>query len=196
MTTQTILLIFLAIVLAFGFAYFQYYYKSKHERKGSIVFMILRFLSVLSLLLLLINPQIKSTKLSNIKPSLNVLVDNSSSIKFTQNGEKLNSNLNLLRDSELLNKKFEINYFSFADDLSSLDSLSFNISETNLTKALGKMEGLEEESSQAATVLITDGNQTHGRDYLYHTAKHPIYSVVVGDTLFHEDIRISQVNCE
>ncbi len=81
MQTKTVFLFLLALLIAFLFVYFQYFYKEKRHT-SSFILAILRFLSVFSILLLLINPKFIKNNFETIKPKLLVAVDNSSSINF------------------------------------------------------------------------------------------------------------------
>lgn len=79
MTSSTILMIILALVVAFVLSYFQYLYKAKSKSKVNLLLAFLRFLSVFGLLLLLINPIISRKTIETIKTPLPIVIDNSSS---------------------------------------------------------------------------------------------------------------------
>ena len=70
MSKNTIFLILLAAIIALMMAFFQYYYKSKDRSKTTLVLAFLRFFSIFSLLVLLINPKIQTTTLEDIQPVL------------------------------------------------------------------------------------------------------------------------------
>ena len=80
MPITTLLLLILALIVALSFTVFQYFLFEKPRVKITIVLAFLRFLSVFSILILIINPKIKNQSTENEKPILNVLVDNSSSL--------------------------------------------------------------------------------------------------------------------
>jgi hypothetical protein len=42
--------------------------------------------------------------------------------------------------------------------------------------------------------LLSDGNQTIGKDYEFIKMNVPIYSIIVGDTLTYNDVRIDKIN--
>jgi len=193
MTTETILLIFLAVVIASFISYFQYYFRAKKRTRETAFLASLRGLSVLTLLILLINPKIKTLQLVEEKPILNVAVDNSTSIRYAKAESQINSSIQQLRADQELNAKYTLNYYSFADELTALDTLKFDISQTNIINAL---QGLNEINRDkiAPIVVLTDGNQTQGNDYRYYASKQPIYPVVVGDTMRYEDLKITQLN--
>ena len=81
MSSQTILYIIIAGVISLMLVLFMYGYKSKFSNKAKWTYGILRFVTLFSILLLLINPKFTSETFSTKKPSLPVLVDNSISIE-------------------------------------------------------------------------------------------------------------------
>ena len=80
MTISTILLIIISIVSAGLLSFLIYYKEVKNKSKLHLFLAFLRFLSLLFIFILLINPKISSTIISNDKPVLAIAVDNSSSI--------------------------------------------------------------------------------------------------------------------
>ena len=80
MTTLIFLYIIGAAIIALLIAVFHYFYKSKNNGKVSILLTFLRYISFFALFLLLLNLQVEQTEIETIKPTLVVVVDNSSSI--------------------------------------------------------------------------------------------------------------------
>jgi len=193
MSLLTILYIVLAIILAFSLAFFQYFYKTKHRNKRNILLAILRFLAIFALLLLLINPKIKSQQLIEILPTLNVVIDNSSSIAYTKQQNKIIELIGKLKNNAIINKKFNVNYYALTDDLYQQDSFSFDNSKTNILKALQTLTSFNKETI-APTILVTDGNQTYGSTYEFYKSNQQLYPVAVGDTLNYDDLKVNQIN--
>jgi len=193
MTSISIGYILLAIVVAVAISYFQYFYKPTSSGKVRVILAFLRFLSVFTLILLLINPQLKSEQLEDVKPSLNVLIDNSSSIAHAKQEKTVLKVINDLKVNAKLQEKFQVHYFAFSDNIYKQDSFNFRQSETNILKALQATEAISKEHV-APILLITDGNQTYGSAYEFYKSKQAIYPIVVGDTLSHDDIKIHQIN--
>src|SRR5699024_768511 len=75
------------------------------------------------------------------------------------------------------------------------DSFSFAENQTNISAALANIHNLYN-TQKAPTVLITDGNQTFGQDYVFKAKRftQPLYPVVVGDTTSYADLRIQRLN--
>jgi len=191
--TYTILYIFLAAIIAFTIAFFQYYHKVRQKNSTNILLTSLRFLTVFSLLLLLINPKFASQQLTEIPPILNVIVDNSSSIAYTKQEEQVRKFVDEIKNNASINKKFTINYYALADDLYQQDTFSFDKSATNISKTLNTLASFNKDNI-APTILVTDGNQTYGASYEFFKPDQPLYSMIVGDTLRYDDLKINQIN--
>ncbi|TSE11535.1 VWA domain-containing protein [Aquimarina algiphila] len=195
MQIETILLIIAAFVIALVIALFQYIYKAKNRKKNSLFFAFLRFLSVFSLLLLLINPTFKQKTYYVEKPDLIVAVDNSSSIKNLRQDQSVIKFINQIKENEELNDRFDLVYYSFAGKLKDSLDLSFDQKQTNISKALEELDQIYK-NTIAPTIMITDGNQTYGKDYQFSSLgyKQAVYPVVSGDTTAVTDTKIQQLN--
>ncbi|MFD2562054.1 VWA domain-containing protein [Aquimarina rubra] len=195
MQTQNIGLIIAAVIISLVIALFQYMYKAKNRTKRNLLFAFLRFLSVFALLVLLINPTFKKNIYYSEKPSLVVAVDNSSSIKHLGQDQRLSQFVNQIQTNEDLNERFDIKYYSFSDDVKDTLRLKFDQKQTNISKVLDNLDQVYK-NSNAPTILITDGNQTYGRDYQYRSNvyKQQIYPIITGDTTKVTDTKIQQLN--
>lgn len=193
MQSNFILLIILALITSLAGAYFQYYYKIKNKVKTSLLLFTLKSLSIFLLLLLLINPKIEKIKITNIKPVLSILVDDSKSISFFEEVENVKEIINIINQNPNIKDKFKIQQFSFGDNIQVLDSLSFTTSQTNISNAILESNELQKERI-APIILISDGNSTIGQDYEFINSKQPIYPIIVGDTTTYVDVKISQLN--
>ncbi len=195
MTPRTILLIVGAAVVALGFALFQYYFKTKYKTSRNVWYTLLRFLTVFTLLVLLINPLYKRKSYFIEKPSLVVAVDNSESVKFLGYEEQAKAAVNRFRESENLNDHFEVNYYQLGTEAKQLDSLNFEDKQTDIAKVFKNLKSIYK-GETAPTVLLTDGNQTLGASYLYSTKNYEqrIYTVPLGDTVTYDDLKLGQLN--
>ncbi|MCB0373038.1 MAG: VWA domain-containing protein, partial [Muricauda sp.] len=75
------------------------------------------------------------------------------------------------------------------------DSIAFNQRSTDISNALSTINEVFLKGNNVA-VLVSDGNQTVGRDYEFLTLNNnlSVFPVVVGDTTQHEDVSIGLVN--
>ena len=172
-----------------------YGYKSKYSSSLRWLFGILRFVTLFSILLLLINPKFRSETYTIEKPKLPVVLDNSTSIDVLQQTQNLLDALELLKTNQELNDKFDLSFFSFGSDLNTTDSLSFSENNTNISKALVSINELFK-NEIAPTILFTDGNQTLGTDYEFSTTsfKNQLYPIILGDSTKYTDLKIEQLN--
>ena len=193
MQIATSIYIIVALIFAILIAVFQYYYKSKSRDKVSLMLTFFRSLSLFGLFLLIINPKIERIKTHDEKPILQVAIDNSLSIKKTnQTGEVLNL-ISDFKTNTVLNNKFDISYFSFGKQFSELDSLTFDEKQTDISKPLSFFSEVNKDQN-SAVVLVTDGNQTFGKNYEFIKNLNPVFPVIVGDTTQYYDISITQLN--
>ena len=194
MTTNTILLILLSLVIAGSLSFFQYLYKVKNKSKVNLFLAFLRFITIFFILLLLINPIITTNKLEIIKTPLPVVVDNSSSISFLNANEKAAELAQKLTSNSSIQEKFDVQAYLFDSDFKQSDSLSFKGTQTNLDLVAKNLKSVYKNAFYP-TVIITDGNQTSGNDYVYSfNSINKVYPLVLGDTTKVLDLKINQLN--
>ncbi len=195
MSIQTILLLLGAAILALGFAIFQYGGRSKKETNKNIGLPVLRFLSVFLLLVLLINPKFKKQTYYTEKPTLILGVDNSSSVGYLQQEQKVRDVVQMLRSDQELNKRFEIATYTFGENLKDTTGFTFRDTQTNIANTLRELDQIYGQNV-APTLLITDGNQTYGVDYQYSSKEYnqQLYPIILGDTIRHTDLKLRQLN--
>lgn len=153
----------------------------------------LKTTSLFLLILLVINPVIKTTEIQNRKPVLALLVDVSKSITFFKEGKNIQNFLEEIKKDQSIQEKFDLQEFAFGSKLNPLDSLFFTDNETNISEAIVTLNELYH-NKIAPIILLTDGNQTVGNDYEFVASQQEIYPVVFGDTIAYKDIKISQLN--
>ena len=142
---------------------------------------------------MLINPIIPEKELISHKPKLSVLVDNSSSIKYFKKDSLVSHILEGLKNDQKLNKKFNIDYYSFGNKFQLNDTFSFDENQTDIAIPLKRISKIQKNTTNPI-LLISDGNQTLGNDYQYVKIKEPVFPIVVGDTSTYKDVKISQIN--
>ena len=193
-TNLTILYIIASGILALFVALFQYIYKMKRNLiNWSLA--TLRFVTVFSLLLLIINPKFDKNVIKVVKPILAVAVDNSQSIKYLNKDSLSQLATELILGNSGLSEKYDIKTYSFGKQLNQNKFLNFNEKQTNITKAIQDIESIHE-SQIAPIVLISDGNQTIGTNYGYASKafKQAVFPLILGDSIFNTDLKILQIN--
>ncbi len=195
MQTNTIFLLVLAVLLSSALSFYQYYFKTNRNSRLQLPLSFLRFLAFLGVCILLINPKITKTAYTEEKHNLVFLWDNSSSIKNSNADVTMLALQEQFTKNENLGRRFNLSSFSFGNELSTNDTLTFSKSTTNIAKALTTLSALYRNSNTTA-IVVTDGNQTIGEDYefLTSTLAFPIYPIVVGDTTRYKDLKINRIN--
>jgi len=197
MNKSTLVLLFVSVILAVGLSYFQYYYKAKNRSNLIRFLALLRFLSVFGLLLLLINPIISRKTFEIVKTPLPIAIDNSNSIEDLKANQIAKEVYEKLTTNAELKNKFEIQTYAFDSEIKSItttEEVDFKGAQTNIDAVATNLKNSNKNKSYP-TVLITDGNQTSGSDYVFSfDSSNKVYPIVIGDTTTYLDLKINQIN--
>lgn len=195
MQTYSVLLVLLAVIGALTIVLLQYYYMVKNSGKLSLVLSFFRFLALLGILILIINPKFSREVYITEKTNLIVLADNSTSIRAMDKAW-IDTVRSTIRNWEReFDDRFQVLDYIFGDNVRNGDSLTLTDRNTNISHAIMRINEIYA-NTNTAIVLFTDGNQTLGENYEHYGKRQgfPVFPVVVGDTATYEDIRIGQVN--
>ncbi|GGD28060.1 hypothetical protein GCM10011343_17810 [Flavobacterium orientale] len=148
----------------------------------------------MGLLLLLINPRLIQKSFETIKMPLPIVVDNSSSIDALNSKETVQKVYQELVSNAKLKEKFDIQPYRFSNEFEASEEIDFKGNQTRLDLvASGLKNNLK--NSNHPTIVLTDGNQTQGNDYVYSFDENKkVFPVVIGDTTAVFDLKISQLN--
>ncbi len=194
MTTNTLLLLLFSFLVAGGLSFFQYLYKVKNKSKLHLFLAFLRFTTIFGILVLLINPIISSRSLEIIKPPLPIVVDNSSSIVALNANKIAVAVYKKIISNKDLQDKFDVQSYQFDTEFRQSEQFDFKGKQTNLD-AIAKDLKIVYRNSNFPTVLITDGNQTSGNDYVYSfDVENKVFPIILGDTTTVFDLKINQLN--
>lgn len=194
MNTSTILLILLSVILAGGLSFFQYLYKLEKLSKTILFLTFLRFVSLFSILLLLINPIITRKKYETTKTPLPIVVDNSLSISELKQDKIAKDLSQKFLENTKLKDKYDVLLYSFDADFYSGNPLNFKGKQSNIHKVALNLKQLYR-NQNFPIVLLTDGNQTIGNDYVYSFPQNnQVYPLILGDTTSFLDLKINQLN--
>ena len=197
MNNTTIALVILSVIVAGGLSYFQYFYKGKSKSQLIIILAFLRFLSIFGLLLLLINPIVTRSIFEIVKTPLAIVVDNSKSITELKANIIVEELYLKLSSNTDLKEKFSIESYSFDSEFRTLTSpneISFNGNQTNIDNVAKNLKSIHK-NTLFPTVLLSDGNQTSGSDYVFNfDLNNKVYPLIVGDTTTYLDLKINQIN--
>ncbi|WP_374399195.1 hypothetical protein [Flavobacterium sp.] len=194
MTTSTILLLLLSVIIAAGLSFYQYLYKVKNQSKLYWFLAFLRFISLFSIFLLLINPII-SRKITEIKKTLlPIVVDNSKSISELKATKEASELYLKIAENKAITEKYDVQLFSFDDEFQSLEKLDFKGNQSHIDGVAKNLKQLYRNTNYPV-VLFTDGNQTMGNDYVFSFQENTsVFPVVLGDTTTVLDLKINRIN--
>jgi hypothetical protein len=194
MTTSTILLLLLSVIIAAGLSFYQYLYKVKNQSKLYWFLAFLRFISLFSIFLLLINPII-SRKITEIKKTpLPIIVDNSKSISELKATKEASELYQKISENKAIIEKYDVQLFSFDDEFQSLEQLDFKGNQSHIDGVAKNLKQLYRNANYPV-VLFTDGNQTMGNDYVFSFQENTrVFPIVLGDTTTVFDLKINQIN--
>lgn len=132
--------------------------------------------------------------LETIKTPLPIVVDNSSSIVDLNANESALEIYKKLTKNKDLQDKFDVQSYSFDSEFQSSENFSFKGTQTNIDVVAKNLKSIYKNAT-FPTVLITDGNQTSGNDYVYSfDANNKVYPLIVGDTTTFLDLKVNQLN--
>jgi hypothetical protein len=194
MTTNTVLLILLSLGIAFAVSFYQYFYRVKSKSKVTLLLAFLRFFTVFGLLLLLINPIISRKTIETIKAPLPIVIDNSASIKDLKADNSAMEVFEKLKSNAALAEKFEVQTYQFDQDFLPSDTIDFKGKQSNVDVVAKNLKNIYK-NQHFPTVLISDGNQTSGEDYVFgFNPDNKVYPIAVGDTTTYLDLKVAQLN--
>ena len=194
MTISTILLIILSFIIAAGLSFYQYFYKNTNVSKLKWLLAGLRFIAVFGILLLLINPILPNKTFETIKTPLPIIVDNSSSIVDLKANATAVELYEKLTSNAALKEKFEVQSYRFDSEFETATDFDFKGKQTNIEEVAKNLKSIYR-NAVFPTILISDGNQTIGNDYVFSfDANKKVYPLVLGDTTTFLDIKITQLN--
>ena len=197
MNKTTILLLILSVLIAAGLSYFQYFFKAKSKSNLVKFLAVLRFLAIFGILVLLINPIISKKTFETIKTPLVIAVDNSNSIVELKADAVTKELYEKLSENTDLAAKFDIQSYKFDSEfqaITAINEIDFKGNQTTINEVAKNVKNINK-NLVFPTVLISDGNQTSGEDYVFgFDANNKVYPLIVGDTTTYLDLKVNQVN--
>lgn len=194
MTTSTVLLLVLSAIVAFALSFYQYLFKAKKRGRVLLFLAFLRFVTLFSIFLLLINPVITRKDLETVKTPLPVLLDNSLSIKELGQDSIAKLLSQKITGNPSLKDKYDVQLYTFDEGFESGKEPDFKGSQTHIDQAAQNLKQFYRNTAYPV-ILMSDGNQTIGNDYIYSFEQNTaVYPLVLGDTATFLDLRVNQLN--
>jgi hypothetical protein len=142
----------------------------------------------------LVNPIISRNTFEIIKTPLVLVVDNSSSIIDLKANESVVEVYKKIVQNKALQNKFDLQSYQFDSEFQSSETFDFKGKQTNIDEVAKNLKS-RFKNTTFPTILITDGNQTSGNDFVYSfDPNNKVYPVIVGDTTTFLDLKVNQLN--
>jgi len=184
----------LAAVLYAGLLYRhdQISYPAKGWKWAAATF---RALVVALIVLLLINPYLKTEQKVTEKPLVLLVSDNSNSLDKMSAADKKMLQGGWENVSAALESKTRLRKLHFGDQLKDEHPLTYSEQATDLSKTFQEISSRFGSQPIAAILLATDGIYNRGANPLYLAEQLgvPIYSIALGDTQSYQDALIREV---
>ena len=165
------------------------------SKRVRIILSIIRFLSVSILAFFIMDPVVKHLKYLKQKPILVFLLDDSQSMNIDSQSRKL-AIQSLDKFENELSEQYQIERIKFSNTLTySEDQPTFFGEETNISKALYGVKDQYYNQNLGGVLLVSDGIFNNGSNpiTIAQNYRTPIYTLAVGDTSVHADLRIHHV---
>lgn len=191
----------LVAVLATILTYFLYR-KSREKfeiTQGWIILMsVLRWVSLFSIGLLLLNPLLRYVSNEKVDPVILILEDHSASISAGMESEALKDYQEQFQEvKNQLSDQFKIQKYFFGTDI--LDSIpsenDFSETGTDIHQSIQSLAKRTVGQHIGAVILSSDGIYNHGTNPMYHAsfAGIPFYTIALGDTTTKSDVWIQRL---
>ncbi len=191
-----ILLLIVTLLICILLAWWSYQYISSIPSWKKITLIGLRAGTLTILILLLFNPFLQYENVEIEKPSISVYLDNSQSVDITRGYydglSTYNQLIQELRNSFIDDYNYQ--FYLFDENVYDGDEVDASGTSTNIQHVIEHMS--ENESESVASVLISDGIYTRGRNPVFSAQElsNPIFTIPIGDTTDVQDVRISNVD--
>jgi hypothetical protein len=184
----------LAILIAFSAAFLVF----RADRRRAVPFpwitSTLRGLLVLSVLLLVLVPDLVINKHITEQPVIVILQDRSSSAGVAVAGDSTIYRQNMEALSARLSDKYRVIRWGFGDDIHQDSFYHFDRTSTNISAALTGAEEFYGMQNLGGIILATDGRFNVGINPIYRQTafQGALYTIALGDSTRQKDLRISR----
>ncbi|MDP3461300.1 MAG: hypothetical protein Q8S18_00785 [Bacteroidales bacterium] len=156
-----------------------------------------RFLVITLISFLLLNPFVLALKKETEKPIVIIAHDNSSSLLFNNDSVYYRTDyldkLDQLKSE--LKQKFQVNFYTFGEQLNHEGKINFSDQLTDFTPVFGQLTENHKRKNVAAMLLFSDGLYNTGVNpaFAIDGVSFPVYTIGIGDTVIRPDVFIFDV---
>lgn len=185
----------LCLLLAFGYAILLYgVRKSAFSVRTQLLLFALRFLAVLVIAVLLLNPFVKGIEKRTEKPVLLLAHDNSASLVLNPDSGFYRQEYpeQYIKFTESLSTKFRVETYTFGSDFRTNAQPDFSEQSTDFGPVFSNLSARYKRNNVAAMVLLSDGIYNTGINpiFLLSETFFPVYTVALGDSSVRPDISV------
>ncbi|MEL6559573.1 MAG: VWA domain-containing protein [Bacteroidota bacterium] len=185
----------IAILVGIGYASLLYSKKGPWNNFLKKVLFGLRTLAIALIILLLINPMLRRSVNTTVKPIAVLLFDNSSSIPSsigkTATSEAFNKVNNI--QQSLSEQGYDVKLRTLTGEVSAINDITYSHETSNLSGTIADLPKQYNAKDLALAVLISDGIYNQGVSPDYKNFRIPVHTLGVGDTIPKKDIILKNV---
>jgi hypothetical protein len=191
------LLIGFLLLLSIVLAYYTYSGYSSISIINKVFLILLRAVLFVLIGFILLNPVFERVRVYEKKPTLAVLLDQSSSTGLEKGEWRGETDLNNVsyQIKSVLDSSYELVWFGFDSDIYEINPRERQYSsgtQTDIAEALSRIANTTQTDE---ILLVSDGIVTRGRDPIFvaQSLSQPIHSIAVGDTSRVQDLIVTYV---
>ena len=175
----------------------QSFIQSSNKKWLNPILFAFRAISITIISILLLSPLLKFSSNQVEKPIVAILKDASTSIPMVLSDKDLKSYNDELKElNKSIEDKYDVQYFTYGNDLKEFQNDSLQEKTTDISNALKQVYERYENRNLGAIILTGDGIYNKGSNPLYlpEISQVPIYTIAVGDTVIRKDLFINKIN--
>ncbi len=190
--------LFLCLVLGIIYASILYLKRKTVSSLINKILFVIRALVVGLILLLILNPLLRTNRSSIEKPIVVMVVDNSASMDLVSS-KSINTVLlkqkiqKVISDFKQNGYDIQIHSFSQNQAIQDINNLKFNVSTSNFSKVLQNIASNYEGRNLTDVILISDGIVNTGLSPILSKYNFKIHSIGYGDTSERKDVKIQSL---
>lgn len=198
-TEHSLWWVILCFVFSVLFSFFTYWkrFPENITKIHKYILYSTRFLVAFLISFLILNPLLLLLSNQEEKPLIIVAHDNSQSIILTADSNFYKNDFpkSLENQIDILEENFEIRKFQYDSEVNNEITYNYDGSETDISLIISKVKDVFAGRNVGALVLTGDGIYNKGTNpyFLAQDLNFPIYTVLMGDTSVHKDLKINKV---
>ena len=185
----------IAILVGIGYASLLYSKKGPWNNFLKKVLFGLRTLAIALIIILLINPMLRRSINTTVKPIAVLLFDNSSSIPASIGQAATSEAFNKVNSIQksLSDQGYDVKLRTLSGEVSTINDIKFDHETSNLSSYIADLPEQYNAKDLSLAVLISDGIYNQGISPDYKNFRIPVHTLGVGDTIPKKDVILKNV---